>query len=60
MARTRAKQLLDKAGISYELRTYSYDANVERIGVRAAESLGVPTDQVLKTLMAATAGCKFT
>lgn len=52
MAQTRATQALDKARISYELRTYTYDPNAERIGVHAAESLGVPPDQVLKTLIA--------
>lgn len=52
MTQTRATQALDKAGISYELKTYTYDPNAERIGVHAAESMGVPPDQVLKTLIA--------
>lgn len=52
MAQTRATQALDKAGIAYELRSYTYDPNAERIGVHAAESLGVPSDHVLKTLIA--------
>ncbi len=52
MAQTRATQTLDKAGIAYELKSYAYDPNAERIGVHAAESMGVPADQVLKTLIA--------
>lgn len=52
MAQTRATQALDKAGIAYELKSYAYDPNAERIGVHAAESMGVPPDQVLKTLIA--------
>lgn len=52
MAQTRATQTLDKAGVTYELKSYAYDPNAERIGVHAAESMGVPADQVLKTLIA--------
>ena len=52
MTQTRATQALDKAGIAYELKSYSYDPNADRIGVHAAESLGVPPDHVLKTLIA--------
>lgn len=49
---TRATLALDKAGIAYAVRTYDYDPNAERIGLQAAESLGVPPGRVLKTLMA--------
>lgn len=49
---TRATQMLDKAGIAFTLHTYDYDPNADRIGMQAAEALGVPADQVLKTLMA--------
>jgi len=49
---TRATQALDRAGVAYGLRTYTYDPNADRIGVHAAENLGVPPARVLKTLMA--------
>ncbi|MBN9083858.1 MAG: aminoacyl-tRNA deacylase [Rhizobiales bacterium 62-17] len=49
---TRATQMLDKAGLAFTLHTYDYDPNADRIGLQAAEALGVPADQVLKTLMA--------
>ena len=53
MARTTpATRALDKAGIAYELFTYAYDPDAPRVGLQAAESLGVPPDRVLKTLMA--------
>ena len=53
MARTTpATRALDKAGIAYELFTYDYDPDAPRVGLQAAESLGVSPDQVLKTLMA--------
>ncbi len=52
MARTTPATLaLDKAGIAYELFTYAYDPDASRVGLQAAESLGVPPDRVLKTLM---------
>ena len=49
---TRATQALDRAGVAYGVRTYTYDPNVDRIGMHAAGSLGVPAARVLKTLMA--------
>ena len=48
---TRATLALDRAGVAYAVRTYSYDPNADRIGVHAAESLGVEPARVLKTLM---------
>jgi|SRR5689334_2984397 len=53
---TRATLALDKAAVLYAARTYDYDPDAEQIGVQAAESLGVPADTVLKTLMAAVDG----
>jgi Cys-tRNA(Pro)/Cys-tRNA(Cys) deacylase len=50
--KTPATNLLDAAGIAYSLHTYDYDPNAERIGLQAAESLGVPGDHVVKSLMA--------
>ena len=53
MAKTTPATLaLDKAGIAYELFTYDYDPDAPRVGLQAAEALGVSPDQVLKTLMA--------
>jgi Cys-tRNA(Pro)/Cys-tRNA(Cys) deacylase len=52
MARaTPATRALDKAGVVYELHAYDYDPDAPRVGLQAAESLGVPPGQVLKTLM---------
>lgn len=50
--KTPATLMLDAAGIIYSLHTYDYDPNAERIGMQAAESLGVPGHTVVKTLMA--------
>ena len=53
MAKTTPATLaLDKAGVAYELHTYDYDPDALRVGLQAAQSLGVSPDQVLKTLMA--------
>ena len=53
MAKTTPATLaLDKAKIAYELYSYDYDPDAPRVGLQAAESLGVSPDQVLKTLMA--------
>lgn len=49
---TPATQALSKAGIAFSLGTYHYDPNAERVGLQAAEAMGVPADQVFKTLMA--------
>ena len=53
---TRATLALDKAAVRYTVQTYDYDPNAEQIGVHAAESLGVPAEIVLKTLMATVDG----
>ena len=53
---TRATQALDKAGLRYSLHAYDYDPDAPRIGLQAAEALGVPPGRVLKTLMAAVDG----
>jgi Cys-tRNA(Pro)/Cys-tRNA(Cys) deacylase len=49
---TRATMALDRARVTYTLHSYSYDPDAERIGMQAAESLGVAPEIVLKTLMA--------
>jgi Cys-tRNA(Pro)/Cys-tRNA(Cys) deacylase len=48
---TPATQALDRAGLAYDLATYDYDPGAERVGLQAAEALGVPPGEVLKTLM---------
>lgn len=50
--KTRATETLDTAGVPYTLHSYDYDPNADRIGLQAAEGLGVPAQRVVKTLMA--------
>jgi len=49
---TRATQALQQAGVSFAVATYDYDSGADRIGMQAAEAMGVPPRIVLKTLMA--------
>ena len=49
---TPATLALSKAGVAFEVATYDYDPNAERVGLQAAEALGVDPGHVLKTLMA--------
>lgn len=49
---TPATLALDRAGMAYTLATYDYDPKGERVGLQAAEALGAPASEVLKTLMA--------
>lgn len=49
---TRATQALQQAGVSFAVATYDYDPGADRIGLQAAEAMGVPPRVVLKTLMA--------
>jgi Cys-tRNA(Pro)/Cys-tRNA(Cys) deacylase len=49
---TRATQALEKLGVRFTLHTYDYDSGAERIGLQAAEALGVAPGRMLKTLMA--------
>ena len=48
---TPATLALDRAGVAYTLATYAYDPGADRVGLQAAEALGVPPGEVLKTLM---------
>ena len=48
---TPATLALDKADVAYSLATYDYDPHAERVGLQAAEALGVSPSIVLKTLM---------
>jgi Cys-tRNA(Pro)/Cys-tRNA(Cys) deacylase len=49
---TPATVALSKAGIAYKLHEYDYDPNAARIGMQAADALGVDPARLLKTLMA--------
>ena len=49
---TPATSALAKAGVAFTLHEYDYDPNAERIGMQAAEALGVSPARLLKTLMA--------
>ena len=49
---TRATKMLEQAGIPFTLHTYDYEPTADRIGMQAAEALGAPPSQVLKTLLA--------
>lgn len=49
---TPATLALQKAGVVFQLHEYEYDPNAERIGMQAAEALGIEPARLLKTLMA--------
>lgn len=49
---TPATTALEKARIAFTLHEYDYDPNAPRIGLQAAEALGIAPDRLLKTLMA--------
>jgi Cys-tRNA(Pro)/Cys-tRNA(Cys) deacylase len=49
---TRATLALAKRGVKFALHTYDYDPDADRIGLQAAEALGIEPRRVLKTLMA--------
>lgn len=49
---TPATLALQKAGVAFQLHEYDYDPNAERIGMQAAEALGIEPARLLKTLMA--------
>jgi len=48
---TPATLALDRAGVAYTLATYDYDPAADRIGLQAAEAIGAPASEVLKTLI---------
>jgi Cys-tRNA(Pro)/Cys-tRNA(Cys) deacylase len=50
MAKTNAMRLLGAAGISYTVKEYTVDES-DLSAVHAAESLGMPPEQVFKTLV---------
>lgn len=49
---TPATLALEKAGVRFAVATYEYDPDADRIGMQAAEAMGVAPGIVLKTLMA--------
>lgn len=49
---TPATLALTKAGIAFSLAHYDYDPHAERVGLQAAEAMGVAPGEVFKTLMA--------
>ncbi len=49
---TPATAALTKAGIAFTLAQYDYDPHAERVGLQAAEAMGVSPAEVFKTLMA--------
>jgi len=48
---TRATQALSRAGVAFTLHPYDYDPGSERVGLQAADALGVDPARLLKTLM---------
>src|ERR1043165_2096405 len=53
---TPATVALTKSGVAFTLHEYDYDPNAARIGMQAAEALGVAPARLLKTLMAKAGG----
>src|SRR5712664_1827033 len=49
---TRATLALAKLGVKFTLHSYDYDPGADRIGLQAAEALGIEPRRLLKTLMA--------
>jgi Cys-tRNA(Pro)/Cys-tRNA(Cys) deacylase len=49
---TRATLALSRLGVKFTLHTYDYDPDADRIGLQAAEALGIAPRRMLKTLMA--------
>ena len=48
---TPAIRVLDNWNISYRLHSYHHEPNGPSYGMEAAQKLGIPADQVLKTLI---------
>ncbi len=49
---TPATLMLQNAGVVFALHEYDYDPDAPRIGLQAAEALGIEPGRLLKTLMA--------
>lgn len=50
MTKTNAMRLLEAAGVAFGTASYPYDEN-DLSGVHAAEAMGLPPEQVFKTLV---------
>ncbi|MBN9050934.1 MAG: Cys-tRNA(Pro) deacylase [Rhizobiales bacterium] len=48
---TPATTALEKAGVVFTLHEYDYDPNADKIGLQAAEALGIAPGRLLKSLM---------
>jgi Cys-tRNA(Pro)/Cys-tRNA(Cys) deacylase len=53
---TPATLAVEKAGVAFKLHEYDYDPSAEKIGMQAADALGVSPARLLKTLMAKAGG----
>ena len=51
MTKTNAVRLVEQAGLSYRCTQYDFDES-DLSGLHAAESIGMPPEQVFKTLVA--------
>ena len=49
---TPATLALEKAGVAFTLHEYDYDPGATRVGMQAAQALGIEPARLLKTLMA--------
>ncbi|MBV8792243.1 MAG: Cys-tRNA(Pro) deacylase [Pseudolabrys sp.] len=49
---TPATRALEKDGVVFKLHEYQYDPNAEKVGMQAAEALGIEPQRLLKTLIA--------
>ncbi len=56
--KTNAARLLDRLGIRYELRGYEVDEN-DLTAVSVARKIGLPPEQVFKTLLTKTIGREY-
>jgi Cys-tRNA(Pro)/Cys-tRNA(Cys) deacylase len=57
--KTNAARLLDSLGITYELRTYEVDPE-DLTAISVARKIGLPPEQVFKTLLTRASGLKET
>jgi Cys-tRNA(Pro)/Cys-tRNA(Cys) deacylase len=56
---TPAVLVVQRAGIDFTLHEYAHDASAASYGLEAAERLGVPAEQVFKTLVAKLDGARL-
>ena len=58
MTKTNVMRLLDQAKISYRTAEYDYDES-DLSGIHAAEAIGMPAEQIFKTLVARGEKCGY-